>query len=100
MGFGAAPRKCVYIIIIIFISISIIIGSRRYSCCQSARTVCVCSEGDDLRFDPLGQFDELTVLRDCLSSLSADVIEQVKVSLGPEGLDKLVRQCSVRTLQT
>lgn len=47
------------------------------------------TDGDELRYDPLETVDELTVLRESFAALPPEVAEQVKVTLGPEGLDKL-----------
>ncbi|KAL8452421.1 hypothetical protein Emag_002389 [Eimeria magna] len=49
------------------------------------------SDTEELRFNPLEAVDELNVLREALESLPPEAAQQVKLSLGPEGLDKLVR---------
>ncbi|KAL8432123.1 hypothetical protein ACSSS7_004827 [Eimeria intestinalis] len=47
------------------------------------------SDTEDLRFNPLEAIDELNVLREALASLPPEAAQQVKLTLGPEGLDKL-----------
>ncbi|KAL8441202.1 hypothetical protein Emed_007601 [Eimeria media] len=47
------------------------------------------SDTEELRYNPLEAVDELNVLREALTSLPPEAAQQVKLSLGPEGLDKL-----------
>ncbi|KAL8273198.1 hypothetical protein Esti_002956 [Eimeria stiedai] len=50
------------------------------------------SDAEDLCYNPLEAVDELNVLREALASLPPEAAQQVKLSLGPEGLDKLAAE--------